>query len=554
MGRALQPAPGPLAFGAASRTLVVAGAVAVAGAVFGDLDAVGLIYFATACAVAFARADTYRGVFSALLAQAAGAVTGLGVAASAPEMPTALVIAAAAAAFVSGWVGPLGPSAPAFGMMLSIGLAFGQFSGSPLPWWSQILWYLTGTAAVAVVWLLPLWLRRQAREREIAAAVLESAADVCEAIGSSTSEQARSRLAAASATARTASRNSRAERVAFAAAALYSHRQPVPRPVVIAIRAAAQQTRSGMPFAVAVDFDTSTPGLEALADALSPRPTEPPAPPNEPIIRRAAAAVRALVSTDALLAGVRLGLCLAVATAATIALHGESHSFWLPLTVAVVVRPEYASIFVRTVNRVCGSIVGACCAGAVLAVVASGAGVALAAAVALAFAVLTAPKLYALSVIGVTASALLSSNIGSPDHVLPLLRVLDTVVGAAIAVIVGFLIWPHARRFSGTDRLRQAVDAARAYLEDAADGASPSIQRTRDDAYRMVHQLRDNTERSLSEPPPVNRAAEQLFPRTLELERLVDDITELAFARDSGSLVDVDAELIEERLRALAHP
>jgi hypothetical protein len=47
---------------------------------------------------------------------------------------TAALIAGVAGA-ISGMAGGLGPSAPAFGLMLSVGVAFGQFGGSSLPWW-----------------------------------------------------------------------------------------------------------------------------------------------------------------------------------------------------------------------------------------------------------------------------------------------------------------------------------------------------------------------------------------------------------------------------------
>lgn len=150
-------------------------------------------------------------------------------------------------------------------------------------------------------------------------------------------------------------------------------------------------------------------------------------------------------TSAALRTGLRLSLCMAIATAAVLALHEPSHSYWLPLTVAVVVRPEYGSVFVRTVNRVAGTIIGATCAALVLLFLPSSWTVAVAAALAIGFAVLSAPRLYALSVIGITASALLSASIANPDPVFPLVRLLDTLVGCAIAIIFGYIVWPNNR-------------------------------------------------------------------------------------------------------------
>lgn len=150
-------------------------------------------------------------------------------------------------------------------------------------------------------------------------------------------------------------------------------------------------------------------------------------------------------SPSAVRTGLRLALCMGVATAAVVVLHEPSHSYWLPLTVAVVVRPEYGSVFVRTVNRVAGTIIGATFAALVLLLLPSSWPIAVCAALAIGFAVLSAPKLYALSVIGITASALLSASIGTPDPVFPLVRLLDTVLGCIIAIVFGYLIWPHRR-------------------------------------------------------------------------------------------------------------
>lgn len=167
-------------------------------------------------------------------------------------------------------------------------------------------------------------------------------------------------------------------------------------------------------------------------------------------VERVRAAVRVARTQAAIRTGLRLGLCMGIATATVVALHEPSHSYWLPLTVAVVVRPEYGSVFARTVNRVAGTIIGATCAALVLLLLPGSWTVAISAALAIGFAVLSAPKLYALSVIGITASALLSASIGAPDPVFPLVRLLDTVLGCAIAIVFGYVLWPDARHFRAT--------------------------------------------------------------------------------------------------------
>jgi hypothetical protein len=187
-----------------------------------------------------------------------------------------------------------------------------------------------------------------------------------------------------------------------------------------------------------------------------------PAAPNDSAIRRSLSPFRVARTSDAVRTGVRLALCMGIATATVVALHEPDHSYWLPLTVAVVVRPEYGSVFVRTVNRVVGTIIGATFAALVLLLLPGSWPIAISASVAIGFAVLSAPKLYALSVIGITASALLSASIGTPDPVFPLVRLLDTLLGCTIAIVFGYLIWPRRRRSLVSGGLEETPRAVRA--------------------------------------------------------------------------------------------
>jgi hypothetical protein len=549
---ALRPGSNPLAAAAALRAVGGAGVIAVTGAASGDLRVVGLAYLGAACSVAFLTGGTYGNRLRALAAQCTGAVVGISLGVILPDHAASLVAAAILVGMVSGVVGTLGANAPGFGMMLSIGLAFGQFGGSSLPWWQQDLWYAAGTAVTALATLSPWVFRRGLLERRAVAAVFAAAADVCAAAGTPAGRTARVTLAAASASVRAAGGHPGAEAIAFAAASVYARGERVPAAAVAAIRDAGLQILAGEPLTAVIDVplqDDAHPGLHDLADALtsarggfSSRPT-----------RRVGSVVRAALSRTALTDGARIGLCLGVATAITVAMHEPGHAFWLPLTVAVIVRPEYASVFVRTVNRVCGTVIGAAVAAAVLWAYPSGFAVAIAAATALGFAVLTAPKLYALSVIGVTASALLSGSIGHVDPVLPGLRLLDTFIGAAVAIVFGYLLWPGARRLPQTARLDAALAAARAYLGEAM---KPPEQRTRwqarrNDAYQLAHRSRAACQAAILEPPPVSSLAGAALAAATELEEVVDAITAVASSTDVGRDTTGQTEEIGQRLSRL---
>lgn len=159
-----------------------------------------------------------------------------------------------------------------------------------------------------------------------------------------------------------------------------------------------------------------------------------------------AGAGRRTSNRDTALNGVRIALTIGTATLLAATLDHGSHSFWLPLTVAVVVRAEYGTVVFRAVNRVVGTIIGAVVAALVIVLFPSDVALVICAILGISFAALTAPKLYALSVVGITASALMSTEIGAMDPATPFVRVEDTLLGVLIALVLGYLIWPFAMR------------------------------------------------------------------------------------------------------------
>jgi len=227
--------------------------------------------------------------------------------------------------------------------------------------------------------------------------------------------------------------------------------------------------------------------------------------------RSVGSVLRGATTTAALWVGARIGLCVGLATALAILLHPPEHAFWIPLTVAVVLRPEYGAVLVRAVHRFLGTVVGVVAVAVLMTLTATPAWLALAAALALGGAAFAAPRVYGLAVVGITGSALLSVAVGDPQGVQVWARLLDTALGCALALVVGVLLWPR-RGLPDQSRVFAAGVAA---LNRQIGGSDA------DEAYRVAHDWRAELERGLAEPDPA-RAAAAWLPVAIRLEHAVD--------------------------------
>ncbi len=534
----LRPTSAPWAVRRGVWAVTAAGLVAAAGVAGGRLDAVGLAYFGVACAAVFVTSGAYRTRLLSVVCQGAGAGAGIIVGVAVADSTPSKVAVAALAALVSGAVGVIGPMVTAAALMALVGLSFGEFARVPMPGWEQAAWYLTGTAVLGVIAVAGWPVCRDRPEWAAVAAVFDRSADLLDRIGTTEGPAARAGLAAASAGSRaevfdhrlstgfSRRENARrlvqaaalADQVALAAAGFFIRARPIPQATVEGLRQAATTTASKRVPVVPAEVTITSGATRSV----------------QPLRARLVGAVELSVQRPALLDGVRLSLCMTIATAITCALHTESHSFWLPLTVAVAVRPEYASVYARTVNRTAGSLVGALLAAAVITALGTGWSVAAAASLSLGFAVCAAPKLYGVSVVGLTCSALLSLSIGAADPVAPGIRLIDTLIGCGIAITFGYLLWPERR--SAPVALTETASAVQAYLRQAVTPPAQrrDLPRLRDRAYQLAHQSRQRAQAALGDPLPVRAYAAHVLPHALALENLTDEVTDLVNHVDSG--------------------
>ncbi len=264
-----------------------------------------------------------------------------------------------------------------------------------------------------------------------------------------------------------------------------------------------------------------------------------------PLPTRALEAARlALTSGAAWRYGLRLALCMAIASAVTEVegvphLFGipETHSFWVSLTVVVVLKPDFGSVFVRALLRALGTIVAAVPTLLVLAIVPRGwAAVPLAAF----FGGLIPPlkaKSYAMRTAAITPLMLFLLDMVSsaPSTELVAARLIDTVLGCLIVLVFGYGLWPESWRVRLGDRIIAGFEAAADYLDEAFTGSWNARVRDRRALHRSLNSIQNGLRQMLSEPPPASRQGTAWWPVLIELDRLVDAITAASVRAERGA-------------------
>ncbi|WP_406112501.1 FUSC family protein [Kitasatospora purpeofusca] len=273
-----------------------------------------------------------------------------------------------------------------------------------------------------------------------------------------------------------------------------------------------------------------------------------PAPPPDPWRLR----VR-LVSPGAARYGARLALCIAVGAALMAALP-LSRSYWVPMTIAFVLKPDLGSVFLRSVSRAVGTVLGVAVTAAVLSLAPGPWALVAIAALCVALLPYATAAHYGLNTVVMTPMALVLLQLGGQDGTAEFWpRVLDTVLASAIVLLFGHLLWPERPRHRIEPRLVSAAAALKAYLASVVrqDGPDPRsevwLRRT---AYRALADARAEVEQGLAEPPPTGRHAAEWLPATAALERLSGAVAAFAAQRRYGGRVPERAE-VERVGRAL---
>ncbi|MYW00083.1 FUSC family protein, partial [Streptomyces sp. SID3343] len=263
-----------------------------------------------------------------------------------------------------------------------------------------------------------------------------------------------------------------------------------------------------------------------------------------------------LVSAESWRYGLRLALCIGLAQVLVSAID-VPRSYWVPLTVTFVLKPDFGSVFSRAVLRALGTAAGLVVAGAVLEFVPRG-GWEVPIVVVLAAGLPTVSRRgYGYQTAVITPLILILSDMLSHQGVHLLApRLLDSLIGCGIVLVAGYALWPESWHTRVGARLAAAVDDTARYIECAFDEHTDQAARarTRRRIYRDLSAVRTEFQRALGEPPPAGARAAAWWPLLVAVERVIDTGTAAAVHTAHGAPPPSPeaAAHIATELRALA--
>ncbi|MFJ5530225.1 FUSC family protein [Streptomyces sp. NPDC093261] len=469
------------------------------------------------------------------------------------------VTAVTGVALISGMISTIGAVASVSGLLLLLNAVIG--AGLPLPgdWWLAPLLMSGGGLLVLALALLSWPLRSGVPERTSVAAAYRAVAQLLAACG--TQEYDATRYAVTRALndaydlvlARRAGQHGRSPElvrllarlnaltpVVEAAPAAHRHGRPLPEGAPDTVRRLADAIdadRGALPLDLpdpvgeagrAVDHALRHAAEVVTAPDVAPRALV------DRLGRPASLSVRAYTaSRDVLLSGtswrygLRLALCVGIAQT-LVSLVPVQRSYWVALTVTFVLKPDFGSVFSRALHRAVGTVAGLVVAAVVLAAVPLGWwDVAALAALGPLIPALT-PRGYGYQTTAITPVILLLSDLlNHLGTALLVPRLVDSLIGCAIALVAGYLLWPESWHTRVGARLADAVADTAQYVESAfGDTADPAARaRMRRRLYRDLSTVRTEFQRALTEPPPTGRRAAAWWPLVVAVERIVDATT-----------------------------
>ena len=239
------------------------------------------------------------------------------------------------------------------------------------------------------------------------------------------------------------------------------------------------------------------------------------------------------------IAALRLTVCVAIAEVVGLLVPLE-RSYWITLTVGIVLKPDFGSVFGRAVLRGVGTVVGVGIGAAVLGFGAHGWVLVVLIAVFAGGIAVGKVRNYGVQSAFVTPLIILQMDLANNGNwSVVLARLVDTALGCVIVLVFGYLLWPGSRRPQVGGRLADGLDAVAKYVryalaETSTGEARLARSRARRGAYRALADLRTAFQQVVVEPSANGRQAVAWWPVIAAQERVADAVTEVGVTIGRG--------------------
>jgi len=208
--------------------------------------------------------------------------------------------------------------------------------------------------------------------------------------------------------------------------------------------------------------------------------------------------------------------------------------YWILLTIVVIMRPGYGLTKERTLNRFLGTLIGGVLGFAVLALEPSST---ILAALTILFLILGLtfnPSNYKIGTTFITLHVIFIFAILNPsDGNIILYRVLDTFVGAILAILANHFLWPYWESLNTNENIKNSIEANRNYLKQISilynnkEGINAKYRLARNQAFIEIGNLMASFQRMLQEPKSKQDKLQQVYKFTVVNNALLSSAASL---------------------------
>jgi uncharacterized membrane protein YccC len=200
------------------------------------------------------------------------------------------------------------------------------------------------------------------------------------------------------------------------------------------------------------------------------------------------------------------------------ALFAVNNSYWILLTIVVIMRPNYGLTKTRSKQRILGTLIGAAIAVGIVLIVQNPVFYAIIAIITLILAFAMVQRNYKTSAVFITLSVVFIYALLQPN-VLDVIqfRVVDTLIGAGLAAAGNLFLWPSWESLGMRVLISESIEANKKYLEEIAnyyqekEKLPTSYRLSRKTAFISMGNLNSAFQRMTQEPKSKQLNLEDIY-------------------------------------------